>query len=102
MSHLRKLGMLNKEGMKSFNEGRMEDAMFQLTQASRIARQMSSPLHEAKIRNNIGLVYQSTGNTEEALVCFRLAEKSAVKGAGPGNSLQKVITRNLDRLQQAA
>lgn len=102
MSQLHKLGMLNREGMKSFNDGRIDDAMFQLIQANGIARQMESPLHEAKVRNNIGLVHQVSGNFDEALACFRLAEKSAIKGAGVGNSLQKVISRNLTRLEVIA
>ncbi|QGY40009.1 hypothetical protein GM415_07680 [Pseudodesulfovibrio cashew] len=100
MSTLQQLGLLNREGMKSFNEGRVEDAMFQLSQASKIARQMGSPLHEAKVRNNIGLVFQGDGRRAEALACFRLAEKAAVKGAGEGNVLHKIITRNLTRLEQ--
>ncbi|CCH48874.1 hypothetical protein [Pseudodesulfovibrio piezophilus] len=99
MSSLHRLGMFNREGMKAFNNGQVEDALFQLAQANRIARQMGSPLHEAKVRNNLGLVHQSAGNEEEALVCFRLAAKSAVKGAGIDNSLHKVISRNLSRLE---
>lgn len=100
MSSLKKLGILNREGMKAFNEGNVDDAMFQLVQANRIARQMGSPLHEAKVRNNIGLIHQGVGNKDEALACFRLAEKSAIEGAGNGNALHKIIVRNLSRLEQ--
>lgn len=102
MSRLKKLGMLNREGMKSINAGRVEDALFQLVQADSIARDLKSPLHEAKVRNNIGLVHQVAGKTDEALACFRMAEKYAIKGAGEGNTLHKIITRNLSRLEQAA
>lgn len=100
MTRLRKLGILNREGMKAFNEGKVDNAMFQLLQANRLAMDMKSPLHEAKVRNNIGLVHQGTGNAEEARACFRLAARSAVKGAGEGNKLHKIIARNLNRLEK--
>jgi len=99
MSQLFTLGMLNREGMKALNAGRGEDAMFKLIQADRIARQLKSPLHEAKVRNNIGLVHQLAGNCEEAIACFKVAEQSAIKGAGYGNRLHKAISRNLSRLE---
>lgn len=99
MSRLQKLGMLNREGMKACNSGRNEDALFQLIQADSIARSLKSPLHEAKVRNNIGLVHQLSGNNEEALACFRLAKRSAVAGAGTDTKLHRVIVRNLTRLE---
>ncbi|MBG0790721.1 MAG: tetratricopeptide repeat protein [Desulfovibrionaceae bacterium] len=99
MSRLKMVGMLNRAGMKSFNEGRTADALFQLVQADRLARSMKSPLQQAKVRNNIGLVHQGVGNHEEALACFRLAARNAVKGAGEGNVLHKAIVRNMARLE---
>lgn len=102
MNRLKKLGMLNREGMKSFNAGKTKDAMFQLVQADLIAKEMRSSLHEAKVRNNIGLVHQSSGRFDEAVSCFRLAERSAIEGAGVGTKLHKIIVRNLSRLEQAA
>lgn len=102
MSTLKKLGILNREGMRACNEGRPGDALFQLTQADRIARCMDSPLHEAKVRNNMGLVYQMAGKFEEARVSFQIAASRAVEGAGDGNCLHRVITRNLDSLIASA
>lgn len=99
MSILKQLGRLNRAGMQAFNEGRADDALFQLIQADRLARSMDSPLHEAKVRNNIGLVHQGSGNHEEALACFRLAVRDAVAGAGEGNVLHQTISRNLSRLE---
>lgn len=99
MSLLRRLGMLNRAGMRAFNEGRYNDAMFQLMQAKSIARQMESPLHEAKVRNNIGLVHQGAGNIDDALESFRLAAVFAVEGAGEGNILHKAIDRNMAKIE---
>ena len=101
MSQLKKIGMLNREGMAACNAGRIEDAPCSSSpQAERMARRLKSPLHEAKLRNNIGLVHQMAGNRDEALVCFRLAGRRAVEGGGQGNPLQRIIARNLDRLER--
>ena len=102
MSRLKQLGILNRAGMVAFNEGRTDDALFQLVQANRLAQAMGSPLHEAKVRNNIGLVHQGVGSHDEAMSYFRLAALSAVRGAGSGNVLHKAILRNLNRLEAEA
>lgn len=102
MNKLLTLGMFNRQGMKAFNEGRYADAMFQLNQAGMIARQMESPLHMAKVCNNIGLVHMGNGKSADAFASFRKAEKAAVEGAGPGNCLHRTILRNMDQLGQAA
>ncbi|NDV20415.1 tetratricopeptide repeat protein [Pseudodesulfovibrio sp. JC047] len=98
MSLLRQLGLFNREGMKACNDGKMANALFQLVQADRLAKEMGSVLHEAKVRNNMGLVHQVSGKTEEALACFELAAHRAVEGAGVGNSLHKAIVRNMTKL----
>lgn len=102
MTRLKRLGMLNRAGMEAFNEGRMEDALFQLVQADQLARSLESPLHEAKVRNNIGLVHQGTGDHDKAMACFKLAARYALKGAGAGNTLHKAIVRNMMRLESDA
>jgi hypothetical protein len=102
MSKLKKLGALNREGMRACNEGRPGDALFQLTQADGLARSMNAPLHEAKVRNNMALVYQMSGKYEEARVSFRIAADRAVAGGGEGNVLHRIIQRNLDSLTALA
>lgn len=102
MSRLQKIGMLNREGMKACNAGKNDDALFQLIQADALTQSMKSPLQQAKVRNNIGLVHQVSGNREEALTCFRLAARFAVEGAGEGNALHTTIGRNLERLEKTA
>jgi hypothetical protein len=100
MSRLKKIAMLNREGMKACNSGRKEDALFQLVQAAGIAKSLNSTLHQARIRNNIGLVHQMSGNNEEALVCFRLAEKTVVASVALDTNLHRVISSNLVRLER--
>ncbi|WP_207264860.1 tetratricopeptide repeat protein [Desulfovibrio sp. Huiquan2017] len=98
MSTLKQLGILNRDGMRACNEGRPGDALFQLTQADSLARSLNSPLHEAKVRNNMALVYQMSGKYAEARVSFRIAANRAVEGGGEDTGLYRAIMRNLDSL----
>lgn len=102
MNKLLTLGMFNRQGMKAFNEGRYADAIFQLEQAAMIASQMESPLHTAKVCNNMGLVHMGNGRKVDALSSFLKAEEAAIRGAGPENVLHRTIVRNMNQLKQAA
>lgn len=101
MNRLLQLGHFNRSGMCAGNEGRTADALFQLAQAESVAQTMESPLHGAKVRNNMGLVYLMAGHFDEALTCFRKAEELAVSGAGEGNVLHRAVLRNIARLEEA-
>jgi hypothetical protein len=98
MSELLRLGIFNRQGMQAMNDGRFDDALFQLFQAKAIAGRMKTPLHSAKVHNNMGLVNMQAGRPEDAEKNFRLAEKFAVDGAGEGNCLHRTILRNLSQL----
>lgn len=95
MTTLKRLGTLNRAGMDACREERYEDALFQLTQAERMARLLESPLHEAKVRNNMGIVHQLSGRDDEALKCYRLAERMVREQAGTDNGLYRSIARNM-------
>ncbi|MDD3311366.1 tetratricopeptide repeat protein [Pseudodesulfovibrio sp.] len=101
MHQLKKIGLLNREGMAALNDGRMDDALNRLLEADRIAREQQQPLHEAKVQNNLGLVHQAAGRYPEAESCFRQAVRIAVERAGSGNILHRTIARNLARLDEA-
>lgn len=100
MNKLLTLGMFNRQGMQAFNEGRYMDAVFQLNQAIMIASRMETPLHTAKVCNNLGLVHMGNGYKDEALASFRKAEEAAIAGAGPDNILHKRIVGNMEQLEQ--
>lgn len=102
MNLLRQFGILNRQGMNAFNEGKPGDALFQLMQAAQLAHQMKSVLHEAKVHNNMALVHQGSGDNDKALVSFKKAEELAIEGAGEGNVLHRTIARNMAKLEQAA
>lgn len=101
MNRLLQLGHFNRTAMRAGNDGRVEDALFQLAQAETIARTMETPLHNAKVRNNMGLVNLMAGRLDEAQACFERAEDLAVAGAGEGNVLHRAIRRNMDQVREA-
>jgi len=101
MHQLKKIGCLNREGMAACNAGRTRDALTHLDEAGRLARDLGSLLHVAKVQNNLGLVHQVAGNYDEAAACFRQAERLAVEQAGDGNPLHRVIARNMARLHES-
>ena len=100
MKKLLLLGQLIRAGMDAGNDGRFDDALFQLSQAETLARALDRPLHVAKVHNNQGLVNAMAGNREAAMACFKRAEALAVETAGEGNVLQRAILRNMDALAQ--
>jgi len=100
MHQLKKIGLLNREGMDAFNDGRTDVALNRLLEAWGLARELGQPLHEAKVGNNIGLVHQAAGRHHEAETCFREAARIAVERAGAGNILHRTIARNLARLDE--
>lgn len=101
MHQLKEIGRLNREGMAACNEGRIQDALKRLDEAGRMARALDHPLHEAKVRNNLGLVQQVAGRFAEAEASFRHAARIAVEQAGSGNILHRTIVRNMVRLEDA-
>lgn len=101
MSILKRLGLLNRAGMQACSEKRLDDALFQLIQAARVAKLMESPLHEAKVRNNMGIVHHLAGNPHEARRCYVLAERITREQAGTDNGLYRSIMNNMKRAEAA-
>lgn len=100
MTKLMELTILAREGMKSCEYGLYGDALFKLEQA-RLMASNGHPLHEAKIRNNIALVYQLDGQLDVARNVFTTALNQSDTSWGRGNPLSRIIKRNLNRLEEA-
>ena len=89
------IGLLNTEGMKACNEGRMDEAVTLLRRAVDQARAMGAATYEAKLRNNLGLVFCLSGQPREAESHLRLALAQVERRVGRGNRLYAHIERNL-------
>ena len=101
MSTLNRMNELNNEAMRASNEGRKDDALFKLVQASRMAKALVLPVQEAVIRNNMGIVHQAAGDLNEARSCFRLAGRLAREYVPGDHPILKAIDGNLEKLEAA-
>lgn len=99
MNDLMRMAMLNREGMGACREGRLDDALFQLTQALQTARAMKMPLLEAKVLNNLGLVHRLRDETAEAEARLREALALLSRELGEEAGFTKAIKRNLAQFE---
>lgn len=94
MCAVKNIGQLSRSGMQAFQEGQVHNAEFLLHQALVQAKSLNSPVLEAKILNNIGLVASLTGKKDLARETLATAlatlEKKVVSG-----SLHDLISKNL-------
>lgn len=97
MKDVLRLGLLIRAGMKAASEDRLEDAVFQLHMALSMARGMDSPLHEAKVRNNLALVHQLRDDLNAARSELRQALEIVENSVGQDNILYRKIADNLDK-----
>ncbi len=96
------LSKLINEGMIACNDGRYHEAALLLDEALGQAERLGSPVHQAKIRNNLGLVFQLQGRREDARQAFSQALAGVEKRVGRCNRLYDSIQSNLRRLDAAA
>lgn len=101
MSTYERMYMLNREAMQASNEGRKDDALFKLVQASRMAKALALPAQEAALRNNMGIVHQAAGDFDEAKSCFRIAGRIAGEQSPDDAKLLASIAGNLGKLESA-
>ncbi len=96
------IGALNREGMKACNEGRLDEAVVLLRRAVDQARSMGAATYEAKLRNNLGLVFCVSGQPREAESHLRLALAQVERRVGRDNTLYARIERNLEAVAAPA
>ena len=97
MCAVKAVGDLSRSGMRAFEEGRIENADFLLHQALMRARSLNSPVLEAKILNNIGLVAALSGREGKARETLRQALGRLEQKVREGK-LHSIISGNLSSL----
>jgi hypothetical protein len=98
MCAVKTVGELSRSGMRAFAEGRVRNADFLLHQALRQARSLHSPVLEAKILNNIGLVAALSGREQQARAILQEALATLERKVRAG-ALHSVISGNLSSLE---
>lgn len=94
MCAVKAVGQLSRSGMEEFHAGRAENAEFLLHQALMRAKRLESPVLEAKILNNLGLVASLSGKREQAREILNKALATLEKRVTEG-SLHELIRKNL-------
>lgn len=99
MPQLRAISRYNRLALRVSEIGKIDTALFSLSSAQRLAREVRRPALEAFSRCNMGVVYLRAGRPEEALSCFRLAMDIAMLDPLRTRSVRRIIERKLARLQ---
>jgi tetratricopeptide (TPR) repeat protein len=80
--------------MEALNQGEYELAMGYLGDAAREASKRGAIMNEARIRNNLGLVFLVMGNNEKARKHFAFALEVIDHRIGRDNSLFQAVHSN--------
>lgn len=99
-SELKSIGYLNRKGMNDGNAGRFEDAKQKLRTALEKTRANSLSHLEAKILNNIGLIYAMEGDWSQALFHYNDAMAMLEYLSITDTTLCKTIQKNTTQLFQ--
>ncbi len=95
MKNMMSFRILSREGMDACQRGELENALFQLHMALKISLTFSKRILEAKVRNNLGVVYLIKKEPEKALLHLCAAQYAILKEAGSNNSLYQSIRKNI-------
>lgn len=90
-----------RAGMEALNQGRPQDGLVKLQAALKQAQEFGSPIHQAKIRNNMALAFQDLGLPDQARKNYALALHLVAARVGSDNYLYRSISRNLDTLEDS-
>jgi len=85
---------LNRKGMEALNNGEYKLAMSCLGDAACEASKRGALMNEARIRNNLGLVFLVMGDNEKAREQFTFALEIITHRIGRDNVLFKAVHSN--------
>ncbi len=92
------VGQLNRTGMEAFRRGQVGEAEAKLLTALRIIQTRGGNCTEAKIHNNLGIVYELQGSPEKALHHYNNALSLMKAKKAVNNPLFHRVTRGVARL----
>ena len=101
MCSIGKAGMLNRTGMEACGKGQFDEAEVKLLSALRLIQTRGGKCSEAKIHNNLGIVYELQGRHQKALHHYRNALELMESRKAVKHPLHTRVTQSLTRLSQA-
>ena len=97
-SLLKLIGTLSRAGMEAGNAGDFEKAFMNLKDALSYTRELDKKCLEAKLLNNLGLLYTMNGAWEQALFHFERSLTIVTDHYGTDNILYKTLQKNMGYL----
>ncbi|MGE4291360.1 MAG: hypothetical protein AB7E32_04025 [Desulfovibrio sp.] len=98
MPELRAIAHYNRLAMKAAGEGRLEQALLDLSMALRLSREIRRVQLESYSKGNMGLVYLMAGRRREASACFRMAMQRARATYGSRHVICHVLRNNIKKM----
>ena len=97
-SLLKQIGNLSRTGMAAGNAGDFDQAFMSLEEALSLSRELDKKCLEAKLLNNLGLVYTMSGAWDKAMISYERSMTIVTRHYGTGNILYKTLQKNISYL----
>jgi len=94
-SLLKQIGNLNRTGMTAGNSGNFDTAFMNMNEAISLSRELDKKCLEAKLLNNLGLLYTMEGAWEKALSAYDRSMELVTEHYGTQNILYKTLQKNM-------
>lgn len=97
-SMLKQIGNLSRTGMAAGNAGAFDQAFMQMEEALSLTRELDKKCLEAKLLNNLGLLYTMNGTWDKAMVAYDRSMDIVTRHYGTRNILYKTLQKNIGYL----
>ncbi len=100
-SILKLIGGLSRTGMEAGNLGNFDKAFINLEDALALCRDLNKKCLEAKLLNNLGILYTLSGAWDKALIQYDRSMDIVSGHYGKNNFLYKTLQKNIGYLLNA-
>lgn len=97
---LKEIGHLNRSGMQAGNNEDFKDAHERLESALKLSEKLGKHCLEAKIRNNMGILFAMQGKWDKALFAYDDAMEIIDRQYGKDNFFYRLLQKNILQILQ--
>ena len=95
---LKQIGNLSRTGMEAGNAGNFEKAFLNMDEALSLSRELDKKCLQAKLLNNLGLLYTMNGAWDKAMTTYDRSMSIVTRYYGTQNFLYKTLQKNIKYL----
>ena len=95
---LKLIGNLNRTGMEAGNRGNFDKAFLNLEDALSLSKDLGKTFLEAKLLNNLGILYTMSGAWDKAMLVYDRSLCMVADNHGTRNFLYKTLQKNIGTL----